>query len=183
MCLEKFCVTITLGMAKEKILYKGRVISLLNKKTRLPNGFIVDLDIIRHPGAVLAVPFVNHEKIVLLRQYRPVVKTYLWELPAGTLKRAEKPSSCVRREIIEETGFKAKKIRRLGEIFPVPGYSTEKITIFRATGLSRAEPETEEDEVIEVCFAGKKQVQRLFKQGKIRDAKTICALAMCGWLR
>lgn len=166
----------------ERTVYRGRLISLYKRRARLPNGYVSTLEIIKHPGAVLIIPFITEDKIILLRQYRPVINTYMYELPAGTLKKNEAGIACARREIVEETGFSAKKLTRLGCIYPVPGYSTEKITIYEAKGLIKKEGNADKDEVIECFTVTKSKVKRLFKEGKLIDAKTICAFSLCGWL-
>lgn len=165
-----------------KLAYRGKLINLLTKRIKLPSGHTSDFEIIIHPGAVLIIPFLSKEKVIILRQFRPVINSYLYELPAGTLKTAESPLLCCQRELIEETGFSAKKLKRLGEIYPVPGYSTEKIRIYKAEGLKPERICTEKDEVISVKIVSKTQIKKLFMAGKITDAKTICALAMCRWL-
>ena len=167
---------------KSKTVFKGRLINLIVKKVRLPNGYIATLETIKHPGAALIVPFLSKDKVILLRQYRPVIGAYIYELPAGTLDRNESPLSCARREIVEETGFLAKKFTYLGKIFPVPGYSTECIHIYKAEGLRKVEHEAEKDEVIVSHVVTRTGMRKLFRSGRIVDAKTIAALAMCGWL-
>ena len=167
---------------KNKTLFKGRLLDLVVKNVRLPNGYTVRLETIKHPGAALIIPFLSKDKIILLRQYRPVINSYIYELPAGTLDNNEKPIECARREIIEETGFSAKKLAYVGKIFPVPGYSTERIFIYKAEGLEKVGRTAEEDEIISSRIVGRSAVRRLFKSGKIVDAKTIAALAFCGWL-
>lgn len=162
--------------------YKGRLISLLNKKVKLPNGHSVNLEVILHPGAILVIPFLSKDKVIILRQFRPVIDSYLYELPAGTLKKDETPLSCCQRELIEETGFCAKRFSKLGKIYPVPGYSTEKIYIYKAEALQPRQINREKDEVISTRIVSKGDVKRLFKSGKIIDAKTICAFTMCAWL-
>ena len=92
------------------------------------------------------------------------------------------PLSCARREIIEETGFAAKKFTYLGKIFPVPGYSTECIFIYKAEDLTAREHVAEADEVIEAGVFTRADIRKLFRSGKIVDAKTISAFAMFGWL-
>ena len=84
------------------------------RRVRLPNGFLACLEIVHHIGAALIVPIVSRDKLIMLRQYRPVIDSYLYELPAGTLNKGENPLACARREIIEETGFSAKKFSCLG---------------------------------------------------------------------
>ena len=167
---------------KNKTVFKGRLIRLVVKKVRLPNGYLATLETIKHPGAALIVPFLTRDKIILLKQYRPVINAYIYELPAGTIDKNESPLSCARREIIEETGYSAKKFTYLGKIFPVPGYSTERIHIYKAECLRKVEYEPEEDEVIESCVFTRLSIRELFRSGKIVDAKTIAAFAMCGWL-
>ena len=162
--------------------FKGKLIKVTTEKRRLPNGYVVNLEIIKHPGAVLIVPFLNKEKIILIRQFRPVINRYLFELPAGTLARGEKPLDCAQREIIEETGYSARKLTKIGEIFPVPGYSTELITIFKAEKLQKQGPKMEPDEIIRIHPFTKTQIKSLCQNGKVKDAKTICALNFCGWL-
>jgi ADP-ribose pyrophosphatase len=164
------------------LIYKGKVISLSRENRRLPDGRLVSLDIVRHPGAVLIVPFLNAKKIIFLKQFRPVLGKAIYELPAGTLNKAEPPLACARRELIEETGYAPGRIRLLGSIFPVPGYSTEKIWIYSASGLSRSYLPLDEDEVIQTEVFTKPHARLLFRRGKIQDAKSIAALTFCGWL-
>lgn len=166
----------------QKIKYKGKLISLITKRIRLPNGYIGDFEIVRHPGAALIIPFLDKNKIIMLRQFRPVVNAYLYELPAGTLNKNESELVCAKREIIEETGYSAKKLSILGKIYPVPGYSTEKIIIYKAEGLKKQKRNTEKDEVLKSFIFDKKKIKKLFKSAKLIDAKTICALSLCGWL-
>ena len=169
-------------MNKQK-RFKGKILNVSIKKVRLPNGYLVNCEIVKHPGAVLIVPFLGKNKIIMLKQFRPVIDAYIYELPAGTLEKGESPVSCARREIIEETGYASNKFTKLGSIFPVPGYSTEKIFIYKAQNLVELKPFHQKDEVIEIFVFAKKQIQKMFKEGKIIDAKTICGLALCGWLK
>ncbi len=169
-------------MMKNKTIYKGRILNLVVRKQRLPNGFLATLETIEHRGAALIVPFLSSNKIIILKQYRPVINSYIYELPAGTIDRGESAFKCARREIVEETGYSAKKLSYLGKIVPVPGYSTECIRIYRADGLVKREHKSEADEVIRSYVVTRGQVRKLFESGKLIDAKTIAALAFCGWL-
>jgi ADP-ribose pyrophosphatase len=169
-------------MLKKQRVFKGKLLSVSVKRQRLPNGFMACLEVVDHIGAALIIPFISRDKILLLRQFRPVINGYLYELPAGTLNKKESVISCARREIVEETGYSAKKFTLLGEIYPVPGYSTEKIAIFKAERLFRKKVAAEKDEVIQVKVFKRSQIKKLFKKKKLKDAKTICALAMVGWL-
>ena len=163
-------------------LFKGRLLKLKTARRRLPNGFTASLELIEHPGAVLIIPFLSKDTIIFIRQFRPVINSYLYELPAGTLEKNEAPLTCAKREIAEETGYAGHRFIRIGKIYPVPGYSTEVITIFKAHQLTKTFFLTEPDEVIKICFFNRRRVKELFRQQKIVDAKTISALAFIGWL-
>jgi len=165
-----------------RAVFKGKLLNVFVKYERLPNGHTARFEMIAHPGAALMVPFLKKDRIILLRQLRPVIGKFIYELPAGTLGVKEHPIECARREIIEETGYRAGRFKFLGMIYPVPGYSTEKIFIYAAYGLKEVERTPEKDEIIRTRILTRPAVRRLFRQGGITDAKTIAALAMCGWL-
>lgn len=171
-------------MVQGKIVmrFKGKKFNFAVVRRTLPTGLDVDIDLIEHPGAVLIVPFLNKDKIVFLRQYRAALRKYLIELPAGTLDPKERPIVCARRELIEETDFKAHRMKKMGKIYPVPGYSTEVIYIYKAEGLCHQQGVKDADELISIRVFTKPQVKGLFNQGKITDAKTIAGLAMVGWI-
>lgn len=165
--------------------FKGKLIKVVTQTRRLPNGRRANLEIVQHPGAVLIVPFLSLDRLIMLHQFRPVFNAYLYELPAGTLNPGERLLSCASRELMEETGYRAGKLTQIGKIFPVPGYSTEVITIFKAEklksindGIGQKDP----DEIIKICPMSKRQIKGLFRHGLMNDAKTICALALCGIL-
>lgn len=164
-------------MGKKKFLDFRR-----HQPVKLPNGRTIRISFIKHPGAVIIAPFLNKTTVVMIRQFRPALKKFIYELPAGTLDPRESTAVCARRELLEETGLKAKKLVKLGAIYPVPGYSTEVIHIFKAEKLTMSQAQPEEYEVIEIMPMTRTKVCRLLKQGKLMDAKSICALALCGWL-
>ncbi|MDD5422367.1 MAG: NUDIX hydrolase [Candidatus Omnitrophota bacterium] len=167
---------------KDKVVFNGRLIKLIVKRVKLPNGYVATLETIKHPGASLIVPLLSKDKVVLLRQLRPVINSYIYELPAGTIDGNETPLECAKREIVEEIGYSAGKFTLLGKIYPVPGYSTERIFIYKARRLKKAELKNEKDEVIESRVFTKSGIRKLFREGRIVDAKTIAAFAFCGWL-
>ena len=163
-------------MAKRKLDFR------FHQPVKLPNGRTIHISYINHPGAVIVAPLLNQNAIVMIRQFRPALGRYIYELPAGTIDIPEKPLTCAKRELLEETGFCAKRFQKLGKIYPVPGYSTEVIHIFKAEGLIHGNATPEEYEVIENIHMSKAQVKNYFRCGKIMDGKTICALAHMGWL-
>ena len=164
------------------ILYKGKKFILVKQKCQLPTGYVTSKEIIIHPGAALVIPLLNKNRVILIYQYRAALKTYLYELPTGTLDHGEQPINCARRELVEETGYAAEKFTKLGHIYPVPGYCNEVITIYKAEQLYKKRGNKDPDEIIRVCLFDRNRVQRLFRSGKMEDAKTISAFAFCGWL-
>ncbi|MBF0571676.1 MAG: NUDIX hydrolase [Candidatus Omnitrophica bacterium] len=153
-----------------------------NQAVKLPNGRTTRITIINHPGAVIIVPFLNKDTVVMLRQFRPALKKYIYELPAGTFDPHESMAVCARRELLEETGLKAQKLTKLGFIYPVPGYSTEVIHIYKAEQLTLTLGQPEEYEVIETMPMTRSKIRGLMTQGKLVDAKSICAFVFSGWL-
>ncbi|MCM8814335.1 MAG: NUDIX hydrolase, partial [Candidatus Omnitrophica bacterium] len=138
-------------------VFAGRLLQVQKIHTKLPNGHAVTLEVVKHPGAVLVVPFLRPTQVILLRQYRAVMQKYFYELPAGTLAVGEKPMRCARRELMEETGYAARQMKQLGVIYPAPGYTTEKITVFSACDLMPGRHEPEADEVIELLTVNRAQ--------------------------
>ena len=153
-----------------------------NQPVKLPNGRTVSITYINHPGAVIIAPFLNKNTVVMMRQFRPALNKYIYELPAGTLDPHEKIATCARRELLEETGLLTKKLTKIGSIYPVPGYSTEVIHIYKAEQLTLTQAQPEDYEVIEIMPMTKLQIKQLLVQGKLMDAKSICTLALCRWL-
>lgn len=166
---------------KRSFINRGKIFDLARMRGKLPNGRSIDYTYISHPGAVVIISFFKN-KVVLIWQYRAVIGKYIYELPAGTINKNEKPLACAKRELIEETGYAADKMNYITGIYPVPGYSTELLKIYKAAGLKKVKGCTEEDEIIDVKMFSKTQIRSLFKSGKIIDAKTIAGLAMVGWL-
>jgi ADP-ribose pyrophosphatase len=165
-------------MSRIEEIYKGRVFSLVREIVDLPNGRRANLDIIQHPGAAAMLPVTDKGLVLLLKQYRHAAGGFLWEIPAGTLNPDESPQQCAYREIEEETGYRAEKMEKLAVITPVPGYSTEKIHIFLATGLTASTQNLDQDEVLTVHAFSQNQVWAMLEKGEITDAKTICALLL-----
>ena len=164
---------------KEKISeLKTKKFSFEINRVQLPNGHEGEYGQIIFPNAALAVPITKDKKVILLRQYRFAVSRYLLEFPAGTLEIGETPINSIKREIQEETGFKAEKWDELGALVNAPGYSDEVIHLFLARNLSKLESEVKGDldEDIEVLIMDPDELNSLIANGdEILDAKTVTA--------
>jgi ADP-ribose pyrophosphatase len=136
-------------------------------------GFQIKRSVVRHRGSAVMMAVDDNRRILLVRQYRLPANKYLWELPAGKLDEGEKPLQAAKRELIEETGYRARKWTKLVSFFPSPGYVQEKMTIFLAEDLTAGEATPMEDERIEAQWFKRKQVARMIDGGDIEDAKTI----------
>ena len=156
-----------------ELIYKARLFELKKVKTRRANGHEFIHDVIFHPGAAVIVPMSSSKEFLLIRQYRTAVNDVMWEFPAGTLEKGESPLGCAKREIIEETGFSAKRWNNLGTFYPAPGISTELMHLFLARDLVTQKMSLDQDEFIEKDVVSIKKLQKMIYDGTIIDAKTI----------
>ena len=157
-------------------VYRGKAFDVHRDHVKLPNGNISTLDVVVHPGAVTLIPIDSRGQIIFIRQYRHPAGQVLLELPAGTLDEGESPEECALRELREEIGMSAKKLEKVGEFFLAPGYSTESMYIYLATGLSLDPLQGDEDEFITVESLTIRDLHDLVSQGVIQDAKSLAAL-------
>lgn len=140
------------------------------------NGREHDFYYLPHPGAV-AIAAVRDGEILLIRQLRPSIERIIWEIPAGTLEPGEDPAVCAARELAEETGYRARKLRHLLSFYVAPGYSTELLHLYLAQELSPGEQSFDEGENIEeVAWVPLDQAHRMVRDGEITDAKSIIAI-------
>lgn len=166
---------------KKKMIFEGRVFSVSTGKKTLPDKRRVYIEQVSHPGASLIVPL-RGEGVVFIRQFRPVIERYIWEIPAGTLSPGEAPADCARRELQEETGYTAESLQELGYIFTTPGFCDEKISVFKAVCGKRKAVQRDEDELISVRTFSRTDIKKMLSNGRITDAKTIAALTLAGIL-
>lgn len=138
-----------------------------------PDGFEIQRAIVKHAGSAVIMPVDAGGRILLIRQYRLPARRFLWEIPAGRVDPGETTLKAARRELREETGLKARKMTRLASFYASPGFLEEKMTIYLAEDLTEGEQETMEDERIELQWTPAKELDRLIREGKINDAKTI----------
>ena len=158
-----------------EIIASGRVFNV--RRDRVADGRREYFrDVVVHRGAVAVIPLLGEEEVLLIRQYRYAVDDVLVEIPAGTLEEGEEPLSCVARELEEETGYVAERLEHLIDLYLAPGYSSELIRVFVASGLKKSRQSLEFDEDIEVFKASLGEVLEMIKRGEIRDAKTVSAI-------
>ncbi len=165
-------------LLESKTLYRGHIIRLVKDRfiLRQAPGKVVTREIVRHPGAVVVLPFVDKRRILLLRQFRYAAEGDLWEIPAGTLEPGERPLRCAKRELEEETGFRAEKWRSLTRFLLAPGISDEWMTLYRAEDLKPGRKDLDHDEWIEHEVVTLERARAMVRRGTIRDAKTILAI-------
>lgn len=161
----------------QTLAYRGRKFDFEVSQLELPNGVQTTGEWIRHPGGALAVPVTADGRLLVIRQYRFAAQGWLLEFPAGTLETGEDPETAVRRELEEETGYRAKTWQKLGEFFLAPGYSDEVIYAYLAQDLERLEapPAQDEDEDIEVLQMTPAELEAVLRSGQAIDSRIVTA--------
>jgi ADP-ribose pyrophosphatase len=138
-----------------------------------PDGFEIKRAIVQHGGSAVMMPVDDRGRILLVCQYRLPARQYLWELPAGRVDEGETPLKAAKRELVEETGYRAKRWDKIAVFYPSPGFLAEKMTIFMATGLTEGSSTPMEDERIETRWFTPRELKSWLDSGKIIDAKTM----------
>jgi ADP-ribose pyrophosphatase len=165
-------------LIEKQLIYSGKKIQLEVHRLEAENGRITEREVCVHPGAVVVLAFLDDGRIVLIRNVRYSVGQTLIELPAGTLEKGEDPMNCAGRELLEETGYLAGKLQRIGSFFSSPGVLSEKLHAFAAYHLEKHETALEEGEEIELLPATFDQAVEMIRAGEICDSKTISTLLM-----
>ena len=164
-------------------IYQGKIVHLRVNQVRLPDGRSAQREIVEHKGAVCIVPVREDGAILMVRQFRLAAQGVLLEIPAGTLEAGEDPDVCAARELEEETGFRAGKLRPLFSMFLAPGYSTERIHAYLATELTPGHTHFDADENLQLEAIPLADLERRILAGEIHDAKTIASLLAVGILQ
>ncbi|MEZ5315004.1 MAG: NUDIX hydrolase [Chlamydiales bacterium] len=159
-----------------KELFHGKRVDFLSIEVEDPQGKTICQEIISHPGAVVILPLLDKERIILIQNRREAVQEVLWELPAGTLEKQEDPLMCAARELEEETGYRAGEITHLFNCYSTPGFCNEKLYIYRATDLTQRIQKLDAMEEIKVVVIKLMKALEMIKAGTIRDSKTIATL-------
>jgi 8-oxo-dGTP pyrophosphatase MutT (NUDIX family) len=163
-----------------RIIYTGRLLTFYEDDVRLADGTRAQREVVAHPGAVAIVAIDESDRVVLVRQWRHAVGRALWELPAGTRDRDEAPARTAERELAEETGLRAARIVPLAIAPLTPGYSTEVMHFFLATGLTEGPTDRDVDERMDVGRFDRGEISALVRDGEV-DVKTIGGLGLAGW--
>ncbi len=164
-------------MSRE-IVHVGRKIKVAIDTQTAADGTVIRRDMIFHPGAVVILPILDAEHVVLLRNHRFVIDETLWEVPAGTREPDEPLEDCAKRELREETGYRAAKWTPLGYLYASPGVLDEKLHLFVAEHLTPGIMKPEADEDLEPVTVRFDDAIRMCLTGEIKDAKTITSLLL-----
>lgn len=167
-----------LETTKTTLCFKGRAFDVRQDDVRLPNGHVVRLDIVVHKGSVVMVPFDQEGRIWFTRQYRHAAQEVMLELPAGVMEDGETPDVSARREIREEIGMAAGQLKDLGAFYLAPGYATERMVAFLATGLKPSPLPPDEDELIQVEKIPAARALHMAETAQLHDAKSLAALLL-----
>ncbi|WP_219836466.1 NUDIX domain-containing protein [Paenibacillus sp. R14(2021)] len=159
-------------------IFTGKIISLQVDTVQLPHGGTATREIVRHPGAAAVLALIDG-KMLIVEQYRKPMEKFQIEIPAGKLDAGEDPMEAAARELEEETGYRAGKLRPLSAFYTSPGFADEKLYLYLAEELTMGESAPDEDEFLHVEAISFEQAQQYIKEERISDAKTI--LAVYAW--
>jgi ADP-ribose pyrophosphatase len=162
-------------LSTEKI-YNGRIINVRKDQVELPNKNEADREVVEHSGGVCVLPLTDCDTVIMVKQFRYPFKEALLEIPAGKREKGEDPLECGKRELLEETGYSAKKFDYLGKLYPTPAYCTEVIHMYLARELFEGESSLDNDEFLDVVELPFDKVIDMVFQNEISDAKTQVAI-------
>ncbi len=159
-----------------EIVYQGPVFGVRRDRVLEPGGLRTTREVITHSGSVVVLPVLPDKRVVLIRQYRHATRQYLWELVAGRIDEGESVKEAAARELLEETGYRAKSFKVFLDVFPTPGFLEERMYILLAEGLTAGEAQPEEDEKIQVRSYSLKELKQMIRKGQLHDAKSIAGI-------
>jgi ADP-ribose pyrophosphatase len=160
----------------DREIYAGRVVTLRLRELPGPNGSVRQREIVEHAPAAAVVAVLPDQRVLLVRQSRPAVEQELLELPAGIVDAGEEPLACGYRELQEETGYVAERLEPLIRFYPSPGFCTEQLHVFVATGLREEAGQLDEDEELELVRLPLAEAVEQVRRGEITDSKTVIGL-------
>lgn len=165
-------------LIKSETILKGRAFNIRRDYLKTPGGGETRLEIIEHGGSVVLVPIDAEGNVLFVRQYRHAAGADLLELPAGTRDDDEPFEVCAAREVREETGMEAAELQRVGAFYLAPGYSSEFMAVFVATGLTDNPLDADEDEYLQLERIPLKRALKMAEEGELEDAKSLAALLL-----
>jgi ADP-ribose pyrophosphatase len=161
---------------RSEIIYQGPVFGVRRDEVLEPGGHRTTREVITHSGSVVVLPVLPDGRIVMVRQYRHATRGYLWELVAGRMDPGESVRVAAARELAEETGYRAKRLRVFLDVFPSPGFLEERFYMLLAEGLTAGEATPEEDEKITVKAFKPRELEKMIRDGKLHDAKSVAGI-------
>jgi len=170
-----------LGKARAKVIrsrliYSGPVFDVRCDRVIEPGGIAARRDVVVHSGSVVLLPVFPDGRILLVRQYRHAVSEYLWELVAGRIEPGERPLAAAQRELLEETGYTGRRFRKLIDVFPTPGFVSERMVVYAVEGLTAGNAQPEADERISARRFSLRELEAMMRRGRLRDAKSIAGI-------
>ena len=154
------------------VVYEGCIFTITRDTAELENGTSAQRDVLHHHGGVCVIPINDDNEVYLVRQFRYPFGEVTLEVPAGKLEKGEDHAECGRRELLEETGLTCREYTYLGEIYPLPAYSTERIHTYFARGLEFSEQDLDDDEFLDVVKIPLDDAVEMVMDGRIKDSKT-----------
>lgn len=161
---------------RQELMYQGKVVAFYKDILELPNGNVVEWDLVKHPGAAAIIPVLDDGRIILVEQFRNALGHKTLEIPAGGIEKGETPLQCVAREVEEETGYRSESITPLIEVITAIGFCDEKIPIFIARDLKKTQQHLDEDEEIAIKVFTIDEAVEMILNGEIIDSKTVSGI-------
>jgi ADP-ribose pyrophosphatase len=159
-----------------KVVFESNIFYVRHESVVEPGGMKVTRDVVVHPGSVVVLPVFSDGRILMIRQYRHAARQFLWELVAGRKDPGENFVQGAHRELREETGYTARRMTKMLDLFPSPGFISENMVIFLAEGLTKGEAHPEEDEKITQRIFTMTEAERWIRSGKICDGKSVAGI-------
>lgn len=157
-------------------VYNGKIMTVCRDEVELSTGKKSFREVVHHSGGVVILALKDNHTVLMVKQFRYPLKQAFLELPAGKLEPDENPDSAAKRELEEETGYKAQNWKSLGYIFTSAGYSTEKLYLYLASELQFVGEHPDEGEILKTLELNINDIYKMIETGEINDAKTLCAI-------